>query len=305
MVVRPAKRDYLGPSFVYSAAGSYNGSTHPSGGCYLGPNPSPAALQIIESKPRSMDSVMKQVEFVVGKNTLKGALFFPDALKEKNPAILFIHGWTGKKLTSYQYAKALAKLGYISLLFDLRGHGESEGDINTATTKEFLDDVLAAYDYLRSVPGVDQDNISVVGSSYGGYLGSMLTAKRKVKRLALRVPADYANDLFNQSKMKTTGKTTSEIFAWRAVVRKPPETFALEAISHFDGDVLIIEAEKDDVVHFQTLHNYRDAIKNQKKVTYVIMNGASHSARDGSFRDQIENILVAWFKDRSAREEYS
>ena len=27
-----------------NAAGSYNGSTHPSGGCYLGPNPSPAAL---------------------------------------------------------------------------------------------------------------------------------------------------------------------------------------------------------------------------------------------------------------------
>gem|GEM_PF-3460660 len=24
-------------------AGSYNGSTHPSGGCYLGPSPSPAA----------------------------------------------------------------------------------------------------------------------------------------------------------------------------------------------------------------------------------------------------------------------
>jgi ribosomal protein S18 acetylase RimI-like enzyme len=29
---------------VCNAAGSYNGSTHPSGGCYLGPNPSPAAL---------------------------------------------------------------------------------------------------------------------------------------------------------------------------------------------------------------------------------------------------------------------
>ena len=31
---------------VPSAAGSYNGSTHPSGGCYLGSSPSPAALGI-------------------------------------------------------------------------------------------------------------------------------------------------------------------------------------------------------------------------------------------------------------------
>ena len=30
--------------FVRSAAGSSNGRTHPSGGCYLGSSPSPAAL---------------------------------------------------------------------------------------------------------------------------------------------------------------------------------------------------------------------------------------------------------------------
>ena len=38
--------DTRGPILVARPAGSYNGSTHPSGGCYLGSNPSPAALVI-------------------------------------------------------------------------------------------------------------------------------------------------------------------------------------------------------------------------------------------------------------------
>ena len=91
---------------------------------------------------------MRRIEFTVGDLKLKGSLILPQKLLDKNPAILFVHGWTSHKERSYQYANGLAKLGYISFLFDMRGHGESDGNINTTTTKEFLDDVLAAYYYL-------------------------------------------------------------------------------------------------------------------------------------------------------------
>ena len=59
-----------------------------------------------------------------------------------------------------------------------------------------MDDVLAAYDYLSSIDGVDSKNVSAVGSSFGGYLATILSAKRKVRNLALRVPADYPNEAF-------------------------------------------------------------------------------------------------------------
>jgi len=239
---------------------------------------------------------MKHVELIVDKKRLKGALVFPKKLKEKNPAVLFIHGWTSEKERSYQYANSLAKLGYISFLFDMRGHGESEGDIHTATTKEFLDDVIAAYDYFVTVKGVDRENMSVVGSSFGGCLGAILTAKRNVKRLALRVPADYPNDAFHKPKMQTIKRENSAILTWRMQTRSPSETFALEAVAHFNGEILIIESGKDDVVPHETIQNYANAVKDRRKLTHVVMKNAPHSIKEGPFRDKVEKILVNWFK---------
>ena len=241
---------------------------------------------------------MKHIDFIVDRNKLKGTLVFPEKLKQKNPAILFIHGWASKRERNYQYAKSLAKLGYISFLFDMRGHGDSEGNIHTATTKEFLDDVLAAYDYLVNVVGVDKESIVVVGSSFGGYLAALLAARRNVKRLVLRVPADYPKDAFNKPKMQTSGSGNPDVFAWRKQPRNPGETFALTAIADFNGKILIIESEKDDAVPHETVQNYANAVKDKSRLIHIVMRNAPHSIKEGPFRDEVEKILVGWFKKK-------
>jgi uncharacterized protein len=242
---------------------------------------------------------MKQVEFLVDGNRLKGTLIFPEKLMEKNPAVLFIHGWTSMKERSYQYAEGLAKLGYISFMFDMRGHGESEGDINTTTIKEFLDDVLAAYDYLIKVKGVDREKIGVVSSSFGCYLAALLSAKRKVKKLVLRAPADYSNEDFNKPKMQTSGSDDPALTAWREKPKNSNETFALEAVSDFDGEILIIESEKDDTIPHQTILNYINAVKDKSKLTHTLLENAPHSIKDGPLKDEVERILVDWFRERN------
>jgi uncharacterized protein len=238
---------------------------------------------------------MEQMEFLVDGNRLKGTLVFPEKLKEKNPAILFIHGWTSMKERSYQYARGLAKLGFISFMFDMRGHGESEGDINTATIKELLDDVLAAYDYLIGIKGVDRENISAVSSSFGGYLAALLSAKRNVKRLVLRVLADYPNDAFNSPMMQISSNKSAN-FAWRSKIKNAGETFALEAISNFSGKILIIESGKDATIPHQTIQNYINAVKNKSKLTHIVVENAPHSIKDGPFKDEVEKILTGWFR---------
>jgi uncharacterized protein len=238
---------------------------------------------------------MKRVEFLVDGNNLKGATIFPEKLKYKNPAILFIHGWTSMKERSYQYAEGLAKLGYISLMFDMRGHGESEGDINTATIKEFLDDVLAGFDYLIKIKGVDTENISVVSSSFGCYLATLLSARRNVKKLVIRAPADYPNEEFNKPKMQTSGNDNPLLTAWREKSKNFNETFALEAISNFNGEILIIESGKDDTIPHQTIQNYENAVKDKNKLTHIVIEDAPHSIKNGPFKDKVEKILVDWF----------
>ncbi|KKR31502.1 MAG: hypothetical protein UT63_C0068G0012 [Candidatus Gottesmanbacteria bacterium GW2011_GWC2_39_8] len=241
---------------------------------------------------------MQNIVFLSDGNKLSGTLFVPVKQKNSNPAILFVHGWTSEKKRSCQYAESLIKLGYICFLFDMRGHGESEGDINTATTEEFSHDVLASYDYLAGVEGVDKENISVVGSSFGSYLGTLLTEKRKVTHLALRVPADYPDESFNKMKMGTSGQTNEEVLAWRRNPKKPGDTFALTVISKFSGEILIIESGEDKIVLHQTVQNYADAVSDKNKLTHVVIAGAPHSIKHGPFKDQVEKILLTWFRKR-------
>jgi len=240
---------------------------------------------------------MKDIEFTVDGLKLKGNLFYPEKIMEKNPAILFVHGWTSEKKRSFQYAEALIKLGFIVMVFDMRGHGISEGNINIATPKEFLKDCIAAYDYFSSIKGVDKENISIISSSFGSYLSSMLTSKRKIKNLVLRVPADYSNDTFEKPKMGNAGENPN-VFKWRLIPKKYNETFALQALHDYDGNIIIIESEKDTIVPHPIIQNYIDAVKDKSKLTHIVMKGAPHSIKPGPFKEEVTRILVRWFRNK-------
>jgi uncharacterized protein len=241
---------------------------------------------------------MQKISFTVDGLRLSGTIFYPPNPKEKNPGIFFVQGWTSKKERSYQYAEALSKLGYACFLFDNKGHGESEGDVKQFTIREFLNGVVGAYDFLLTIKGIDKDNINAVGQSFGGYLIALLSENRNINRLVLRAAADYPNEDFDKSKSVTSGVTTPEVLAWRNQVRTPNDTFAMQALSSFNGDILIIESGGDDIVPHQTTDNYINAIKNRDKLTHVIVKDAPHSIREGRFRDEITDILVEWFKDK-------
>src|SRR5437868_7046696 len=120
--------------------------------------------------------------------SIAGTLFTPVT---QMPGVLFVHGWGGSKQQYTARAHAVAALGCISLAFDLTGHAGTLPQRETVTRERNLADVLAAYDLLASQPLVDSDAIAVIGSSYGGYLGAILTALRPVRWLALRAPALY------------------------------------------------------------------------------------------------------------------
>lgn len=229
--------------------------------------------------------------------TLDGVIFFPAEKKDTHPAILFVHGWTSEKTRSFQYAQALADNGYICFLCDMRGHGKSEGDRNTLTSHEFLEDVLVAYDYLAKVEGVDTCTISAVGSSFGAYLITLLCEKRTIKSLVLRAPADYPNEQFDALKARVPGGDPT-VVEWRKQPRGHDGSFALTALHHFPGEVLFIESENDDKIPHQTIVNFMNVLVDPKQATHVLMKGAPHSIKEGPFRDEVQKILTEWFHAR-------
>jgi len=240
---------------------------------------------------------MKNIYIINNGLKLSGTIFYPIGEKDKYPAALFVHGLTSDRERTFQYAEALAELGFVCLSLDLRGHGTSEGNINHFSNKDFLSDVVAAYDYLSEVEKVDSKNISAIGSSFGAYLIILLSSKRKIKNLSLRVPANYPDDAFEKPTV-LNGGDNSDVMKWRNQPKGPKESHSLEALNKFDGSVLIIESGKDDRVPRQTILNYINAVKDKSKLKHVLMEDAPHSLKEGRFRNEVERVLTEWFKNK-------
>lgn len=243
---------------------------------------------------RKTELLTKRITFTSCDKKLPGIFFYPTVQKRKYSAILFINGGGNKKKTNYSYAKALSRYGFLCFLFDMRSYDENR---NVLRNKDFLDDALKAYDVLYSADKVDIDNMSIFGTSFGGYLAALLSSKRKIKQMVLRVPADYPDMFFEKSIALSSGRNPI-VKQWRKKVKKYTESKALEAVHNFNRDILIIESELDEKIPHQTIENYINSIDDKKKLTYFLMKGALHNSKENTFKKEVEKILGEWFKRR-------
>ena len=128
----------------------------------------------IEERPEDYDLPYEDVTFSPRGSewsdiVLRGWLIEREpAGLEEGPTALLVHGLNSNRASdkALGLARRLYDLGYNSLLFDLRGHGESDGDQLAAGYFERWD-VLGAYDFLTR-RGAPSDRIGVVGWSMGG-----------------------------------------------------------------------------------------------------------------------------------------
>lgn len=239
--------------------------------------------------------MMRPVKFMVRKQAIRGTLVSPHRLRRKNPGVLFIHGWASNQAGYIPRAEAVSKHDAICLTFDMRGHGESDGKLEKLSKHDHLNDVLAAYDFLVSQKKVDKDKIGVVGASYGGYLASLLTSKRPVKWLALRVPALYADESFDAPSGKMTEKSK---LAYLKKKHSPSENMALETLRAFHGSVLFVESENDEEIPGQVISNYLGAINSRERLARRIIRGADHALSKPEWKQQFIDILSEWFKEQ-------
>lgn len=82
-------------------------------------------------------------------------------------AVVVMHGFAENRTQMLFESEALARAGYGVLLFDSRGHGESDGDLVTWGDRE-REDLRAAVDFLSARADVDPSRLGVLGFSMGG-----------------------------------------------------------------------------------------------------------------------------------------
>jgi len=232
-----------------------------------------------------------EIEIAVDGQAIAGTLVRP---KTMSPGVLFVHGWGGDQEQYLARARQIAALGCICLTFDLRGHAGTRRQQETVTREDNLRDVLAAYDMLADQPGIDRQAIAIVGSSYGGYLAAIASRMRPVRWLALRVPALYRDEdwALPKEELKKYG-----LDAYRRRSVRPDENRALGACACFEGDVLIVESEHDDIVPHPVIANYMAAFEKAHSLTYRVIEGADHGLSERSWQHAYTSLLVGWLTE--------
>jgi pimeloyl-ACP methyl ester carboxylesterase len=103
---------------------------------------------------------------------LSGTVRVPAGLRpgERRAAFLVLHGFGSNKTSSnvQQPSKVLNELGYVTLAFDMRGCGGSEGEFGRVICLEQVEDTRNTLSFLAGHPAVDPQRIGVIGSSFGG-----------------------------------------------------------------------------------------------------------------------------------------
>ena len=94
-------------------------------------------------------------------------LFVPSSATAENPApgIVVCHGGTNVLELQMPFYIELARRGYVVISMDMSGHGETDNAIGSMTANS--NGMLAAVEFLMSMPEVDPENIGVTGHSFG------------------------------------------------------------------------------------------------------------------------------------------
>src|ERR1700691_417080 len=103
---------------------------------------------------------------------LHGVLGVPDGLKPgaRRAAFLVLHGFgsNSESPTVLAPTRVLSEFGYVTLRFDMRSCGQSEGEVGRVICLDQVEDLGNALAFLAKHPAVDPSRIGAIGSSFGG-----------------------------------------------------------------------------------------------------------------------------------------
>lgn len=154
------------------------------------------------------------VSFESERETLKGHLFLPEELDptRQYPGIVVIGPWTQvKEQAADRYARILAQRGFITLTFDARYWGESDGNPRQYESTAKTADIQSAVTYLQSRPEVQPDGIGGLSICFGA--GYMARAAGKDDRI--RAYATVAAWLHDEASLEATFGKEEIARRWR------------------------------------------------------------------------------------------
>jgi pimeloyl-ACP methyl ester carboxylesterase len=175
----------------------------------------------------------------------------------KDKVLLVLPGWGSNKKNQAELTSFLVEQTATSaLVIDYSGHGESPLDaLEVRPANQFLE-VIEAFDLIKQkYPDAE---ISVMGTSYGGYLAVQLTKYRDFQNLVLRVPAIYTPRDFYSLNKDIDRQHERRYREDKEFLDSHP---LLARASKFKGRTLVVLHELDEYVPKETSDKYIEVFK--------------------------------------------
>lgn len=136
----------------------------------------------------------EDIQFQSRGMTCRGWIYTPDNLPRegKVPAIVMAHGFSAvKEMMLPNFAERFTEAGFITLVFDFRYLGESDGEPRgNVIPAEQHEDFRNAITWVSLREEVDAEKIGIWGSSYsGGHVLHLSAFDRRIKAAVAQVPA--------------------------------------------------------------------------------------------------------------------
>ncbi len=140
---------------------------------------------------------MKEITFKSEGLKLAGHLYYPANYKEGEayPTLIVVGSWTTvKEQMAGLYARKFAEEGFLTLAFDFRNYGESEGEPRYWENPSMkVQDIRNAVSYLESLPEVNKDKIGTFAVCAGA-MYTLMAAAEDTRIKAVVTAASWLQD---------------------------------------------------------------------------------------------------------------
>lgn len=232
---------------------------------------------------------MEKITIKIGQDNIIGTIFHQDK-KKKHPLVVLMNGQGGVKERYYSIAKELSIKGYVACCFDFRGKGESTTK-STPPLREHLKDAKAILDYLLSLEYVNPNNITLVGTSMGGYISaSIVNYKPGIKKLILLEPSIMLPEHENIPFLEIEAQDIIQAIKGKELTSARP----LQEIARFKGELYLTIHEESRYLEImdQAINLFKKHAKQAKLIKSFRIRHAPHAVlRESKHQKLVSNLL--------------
>lgn len=192
--------------------------------------------------------------------------------------VVFSHGNAGSIGHHLGFVMWFVEAGYQVFMYDYRGFGKSGGKVNR---EGMVNDVKAAFEYVRSRPDVDEEKLVSYGHSLGGAKSVTAIAEDRPEGLrAIIIDGTFAS--YRDMAKRVGGEFGASMISdelspkdFIPLIKKMP--------------LLVVHGEKDEVVPFNQGKQLFD-LANEPKTLFEVKGGGhgnSLSRDAGAYRKQV------------------